>query len=92
MCYLSEPVITEDITTLLERVILGRIRSKAFDDVERKVKVAADPFEFKKKLLLDQEKSKQSLAEIYEQVRQGMTKSCRNGRKTHHFLTKFDGR
>ncbi|XP_047469772.1 U3 small nucleolar ribonucleoprotein protein MPP10-like [Penaeus chinensis] len=63
----QKPVITEDITTLLERVILGRIRSKAFDDVERKVKVAADPFEFKKKLLLDQEKSKQSLAEIYEQ-------------------------
>ncbi|XP_042868773.1 U3 small nucleolar ribonucleoprotein protein MPP10-like [Penaeus japonicus] len=62
----QKPVITEDITTLLERVIMGRIRSKAFDDVERKVKTTADPFEFKKKLLLDQEKSKQSLAEIYE--------------------------
>ena len=53
----------------MEKIILGRIRIKAWDDVERKVKPTADPFEFKKKLVLEQDKSKKSLAEIYEEVR-----------------------
>ncbi|CAL4109478.1 unnamed protein product [Meganyctiphanes norvegica] len=63
----QKPVITEDTTTLVEKLILNRIRTQAFDDVERKVKPEANPFEYKKKLLLDQEKSKKSLAEIYEE-------------------------
>lgn len=40
---------------------------KAFDDVERKEKPKEEVFEYKKRLSLDHEKSKQSLAEIYEQ-------------------------
>ena len=40
---------------------------QAFDDVERKVKPKENAFEFKKRVVLDQEKSKLSLAEIYEQ-------------------------
>ena len=40
---------------------------QTFDDVERKEKPKEDAFEFKKRIVLDQEKSKQSLAEIYEQ-------------------------
>ena len=36
--------------------------------MERKFKPIEDPFEFKKKLVLDAEKSKMSLSQIYEQV------------------------
>lgn len=40
---------------------------QAWDDVVRKVKPKEDPFEYKKRVTLDQEKSKLSLGEIYEQ-------------------------
>lgn len=40
---------------------------QAWDDVVRKEKPKEDAFEYKKRLTLDHEKSKLSLAEIYEQ-------------------------
>lgn len=59
-------MLTEETTKTIESMILQRIKDKAFDDVERKVKPNEQPFEFRRRIMLESEKSKVGLAEVYE--------------------------
>ena len=61
------PLVTEESTKNLEEVIRNRIKNESWDDVVRKVKPTEEPFEFKRRITLEHEKSKASLAQVYEQ-------------------------
>jgi len=61
------PNITEEVTKSIEDIIKQRIKEKIWDDVQRKVKPDQKPFEYKKRIELDSNKSKLGLAKIYEQ-------------------------
>jgi U3 small nucleolar RNA-associated protein MPP10 len=60
------PVITEEIVSALEDIIKARILEGRFDDVVRKRPVDDKPFLPSRFLELQDTKSKQSLAQIYE--------------------------
>ncbi|XP_034383556.1 U3 small nucleolar ribonucleoprotein protein MPP10 [Cyclopterus lumpus] len=85
------PSITEETTLQLEDIIKQRIKDQAFDDVVRKEKPKEEVFEYKKRLTLDHEKSKQSLAEIYEQeyLKQNQQKTEEVENPTHVEIDKL---
>lgn len=61
------PIINAATTEQIEKMIKQRIKDKSFDDVERKVKPAEMHYEYKKQVVLDHEKSKLGLGQVYEQ-------------------------
>lgn len=60
------PVITQETTNTLEEMIKKRILDNMFDDVERKVDPTLKPFVPSKRVEISDEKSKKSLADLYE--------------------------
>jgi U3 small nucleolar RNA-associated protein MPP10 len=93
------PVVTEDVVQKLEDRIKARIIAGEFDDVARRRPVDDKPFLPSRLLELQDTKSKQSLAEIYEDEyvaaqTGGVAGEDRDGklRKVHEEITKmWDG-
>jgi len=80
------PIITEEVTLSLEEKIKKRILDGLFDDVERKYEEDFTPFDKKKsreqQMILDGEKSKKSLSEIYEDQFMNNVNKSTNGEGT----------
>ncbi|CAI2184095.1 11050_t:CDS:10, partial [Funneliformis geosporum] len=72
------PVITEQFTEKLEDIIKRRILDETFDDVERKRDPNFRPFLPSKLIEISDEKSKKSLAEIYEEDYVNQTNALSN--------------
>uniref|UniRef100_A0AAY4CQK9 U3 small nucleolar ribonucleoprotein protein MPP10 n=1 Tax=Denticeps clupeoides TaxID=299321 RepID=A0AAY4CQK9_9TELE len=87
----SAPAITEETTLGLEDIIKQRIKDQVWDDVVRKEKPKENAFEYKKRLTLDHEKSKLSLAEVYEQeyIKQTQTKTEEEENQAHVEIQKL---
>lgn len=75
------PIIDATFTERIEQMIKQRLKDKAFDDVERKVRPVEMQYEYRKQVALDMEKSKLGLAQVYEQefLKQQQKEMLKNG-------------
>lgn len=80
-------IITENTSEKLEDIIINRIKNSLFDDVVRKV-VDNEKKEYTKQIVLDQEKSKESLSTIYEkQFNNQLDPNAKDANPTHQQLS-----
>jgi U3 small nucleolar RNA-associated protein MPP10 len=77
------PLNTVELTKKIETLIKTRIKDRAFDDVERKIKPIDVPNDYKKEVALNHEKSKMSLSQVYEQDYLDKTKANQNEAKVN---------
>ena len=84
-------MVTEDVARMLEDIIRQRVKDKAWDEAERKVRRVEDLSQYKKKHVLDQENSKLSLAQVNKEELFKLDEWAKSEKKKHFCATSGQG-